>query len=234
MRNIIIPTLNEGNNIGDLIDTIHSVMGDSDLSIIVVDDDSSDGTQEIVRERASKSRSVRLIVRHNQRGLSGAVRLGAQHVTSGPVVVMDADFSHHPRYLPAIFSGLEKGYDIIVGSRYIPGGRVIGWTGSRVIISRIATLIGNTLLRIKMRDSMSGFVGCRDASMLMNGIQYADYKFLLELLVKYRGIRVLEVPIEFRNRTRGASKLGHGTILRYLYLVVRLLLWDMTHKKKQC
>ncbi len=230
MKNIIIPTYNEVENIGVLIDAIHSVMSESALSIIVVDDDSTDGTQDVVRDRASRSRSVRLFVRHNQRGLGSAVRFGASHVVSGPVVVMDADLSHHPEYLPTIFNGLENGYDIVVGSRYIPGGRVLGWPGSRIAISRIATSIGNTLLRIRVRDSMSGFVGCRDARMLQNGIRYADYKFLLELLVKYRGVRVLEIPIVFRNRCRGSSKLGHRTILRYLYLVMRLIIWSMMQR----
>ncbi len=223
MKTVIIPTLNEEENISKLISSIYHHLDVGDTTVIVVDDDSLDRTQEIIEAKSEEFRTLKLIVRKNEKGLSTAVRRGATEAPSGPVVTMDADFSHHPRFLPAMFSKLEEGYDIVVGSRYVQGGQIEGWPGSRIAVSKIATMLARVFLRVPVKDPMSGFVGVRAPHMLIDNIEYADYKFLIELLAKNRLAKVTEVPITFRDRMYGESKLGSTTILRYLFLVIRLL-----------
>jgi dolichol-phosphate mannosyltransferase len=223
MKTVIIPTLNEAENIGILIPLIIKHLGQDDVQIYIVDDNSSDGTHSVVRDLQSKYNGVKLFIRTKERGLSSAVRYGAEHVNDGPVVVMDADLSHHPRYLSSILEQLANGYDVVVGSRYIDGGGCEGWPGRRIAISRIATMIGRLLLRLRIRDPMSGFVGVKSKDILTDGFSDADYKFLVEILARHRNLRVTEVPIVFRDRTYGKSKLGAKTILLYLALVMRLV-----------
>ncbi|MCK4819978.1 glycosyltransferase, partial [bacterium] len=140
------------------------------------------------------------------------------------VVVMDADLSHHPRYLPMIFEKLDAGYDVVVGSRYTAKGGTEGWPGSRIAMSKIATMIGRLLLRIRIRDPMSGFVGVKLKDILVYGSVDANYKFLIETLARNRNLRATEVPIVFRDREYGESKLGAKTILLYLSLVLKLVI----------
>jgi dolichol-phosphate mannosyltransferase len=162
MRTIIIPTLNEEENIGRLIHSIFHHLGTKRVEIIVVDDNSSDQTQKIVRDLAKKSNSLSLIVRKGERGLGSAVRLGASRAKDGPAVVIDADISHHPR-----------------------GGEIVGWSGSRIAISKIATLLARLLFRVRVKDTMSGFVGVRSTRLLSTGFKYANYKFMLEMIARF-------------------------------------------------
>ncbi|MHA2265268.1 MAG: hypothetical protein ACXAEN_22995, partial [Candidatus Thorarchaeota archaeon] len=118
---------------------------------------------------------------------------------------------------------LEKGYDIVVGSRYVEGGEIVGWPGSRIAMSKIANLLARLLFRIRVRDTMSGFVGVKSTRLLSTGFKYANYKFMLEMIVTDRSLNVFEVPIVFQDRTRGASKLDGLTIARFLLLIMRLL-----------
>lgn len=192
--------------------------------MIVVDDASTDGTQKVVTNLGAKHPGVKLIVRTKERGLSSAVRRGAADVKDGYVAVMDADLSHDPRYLPLLFEKLDAGYDLAIGSRYVPGGATKGWPVKRVLVSKVATLLARILLSVKVKDPMTGFVACRSSALLSKGIEHADYKFLLEMIVKNRYLRVAEVPIIFRDRTKGKSKLAGGTIFLFLELVLRLFL----------
>ncbi len=223
LRTIIIPTLNEELNIGRLISGIYSSL-DEKVSVIVVDDASIDKTQDVVRDLGKKHPGVKLIVRTNEKGLSSAVRRGASNVEDGYVAVMDADLSHHPRYLPLLFEKLDEGYDLAIGSRYVPGGATKGWPIKRILVSKFATLLARILLSVKVKDPMTGYVACKSPSLLKKGIEHADYKFLLEMIVKNRHLRVAEVPIVFRDRTKGKSKLAGGTIFLFLALVIRLFL----------
>ena len=224
MKTVIIPTLNEEENIGNLIRLIIQNLGSDDVRVIVVDDNSKDGTHTVVRALQSEYKGVSLLIRTKERGLSSAIRHGAKHVTEGSVVVMDADLSHHPRYLPMIFEKLDAGYDVVVGSRYTAKGGTEGWPGSRIAMSKIATMIGRLLLRIRIRDPMSGFVGVKLKDILVYGSVDANYKFLIETLARNRNLRATEVPIVFRDREYGVSKLGAKTILLYLSLVLKLVI----------
>ena len=224
MKTVIIPTLNEAENIGILVPLIIKHLGQNDVQIFIVDDNSNDGTHSVVRNLQSKYQGVKLFIRTKERGLSSAIRYGAKHVIDGPIVVMDADLSHHPRYLNSILDQLANGYDVVVGSRYVDGGGCEGWPGQRIAMSKFATMIGRLLLRIKIHDPMSGFVGVKSKEILTDGFSNADYKFLVEILARHRNLRVIEVPIVFRDRTYGKSKLGARTILLYLALVMKLVI----------
>ncbi|MFW9975129.1 MAG: polyprenol monophosphomannose synthase [Candidatus Thorarchaeota archaeon] len=221
---MIIPTLNEEENIGMLINLIVKHMSSNDFEIIVVDDSSSDNTQGIVNQIRKANPSVRLIVRGYARGLGGAVRLAGSQAKDGPVIVMDADLSHHPKYLPQMFDLLAKGYDVVIGSRYARTGKVIGWPGSRIAISRIATNMARLVFRLPISDPMSGFVGFSSPDLLVHGFILGDFKFLLEILVRNWPLRVKEIPITFHERTRGRSKLGSSTIFHYLGLILSLII----------
>ncbi len=223
-RTVIIPTLNEEHNIEKIIRSIYSSLGVDGTSVIIVDDNSTDRTHEIVRDLMKKYQGLRLIIRTDERGLATAVRRGALEAGPGPVVVMDADLSHDPKYIPEMLSKITDGYDLVIGSRYINGGKIINWPGHRIAVSRVATWLARLLLRVHVKDPMSGFIACRSRDILIKSIEFADYKLLLEILVKNRHLRVTEVPITFRNRVRGKSKLDEVTIFLYLGLILRLFL----------
>jgi dolichol-phosphate mannosyltransferase len=223
MRTVIIPTLNEAENIKPLIHSIFNHLGKHNVRIIIVDDNSTDNTHTIVEQLMQEYEELSMIVRVHEKGLGSAVREGVSHVQSGPVVVMDADFSHHPRFLPQIFERLDEGYDVVVGSRHTTGGAIVGWTGIRIAISLIATRLVAILFRVNTTDPMSGLVGCKSPHLLATGFQGEGFKFLLEILVRNPRLKITDVPIVFRDRTRGSSKLGSGTIIQFLALVVGLL-----------
>ena len=223
MRTVIVPTLNEEDNIERLVRSIFRVLGTGDTHVLIVDDDSTDRTHEVVSELCNEFPGLHMIVRKGERGLGSAVRLGASHYGQSQVVVMDADLSHNPKYLSSMFDKLEQGFDVVVGSRYVPKGDIVGWPGSRIAISKVATAMARAVFRIPVSDPMSGFVGCRSGRLLEEGFDHADFKFLLEMLVKNRSLRVAEVPIVFHDRAKGTSKLGAITIALYIGLVLRLL-----------
>jgi len=228
MKTVIVPTLNEEENIGCLIRLIYEHMGQEEVSVVVVDDESTDKTREVVRGLRSEY-NVRLLVRRGCRGLASAVRFAARVAGNGPVAVMDADLSHDPRYLPLLFEKIEEGYDVAIGSRYLDGNKVTAWPGHRVMLSKSANTIATALLGIRVTDPMSGFVALKSGDILVNGIRRSDYKFLLEILATDEKLRVAEVPIEFRDRKYGKSKLTRSTALKYLNQV----LWHFVSRERR-
>ena len=223
MKTVIIPTLNEVENIAKLIHSIYTYNSPQDLHIIVVDDNSKDGTQASVEQIMHEYPNLQLIVRRGEKGLSKAVKEGASCVPSGYVTVMDADFSHHPSFISRLFARLDIGYDIAIGSRYTSGGKIIGWPVSRIIVSKVATMIARILFQLSIKDPMSGFVALSSPSLLVEHIQYADYKFLLEIITSNRSLSLTEVPVIFKDRLEGQSKLGGKGIMNYLKLLVQLV-----------
>ncbi|UCH04318.1 MAG: glycosyltransferase [Candidatus Thorarchaeota archaeon] len=219
MKSVIIPTLNEEENIGRLIRLIYEHV-ESEVSVVVVDDESTDGTREVVRNLESEY-NVKLLLRRGRRGLASAVRYAAETTGNGSVAVMDADLSHHPKYLPLLFEKIEEGYDVAVGSRYTAGNRIKGWPGHRVALSKGAGIIASALLGVRVTDPMSGFVALKSSEILVGGIRHSDCKFLLEILATDESLRVAEVPIDFQNRKYGKSKLTVSTTLRYINQVLR-------------
>lgn len=214
---IIIPTYNEAKNIMALVKGISKAYKNSE--IIVVDDNSPDRTWEVAKGLGRKF-NVKVIRRVNERGLGSAVIEGFRHVKTRIIGVMDADLSHPPGKIPELVAALSDA-DIAVGSRLVNGGGVEDWPWYRKIISVIATLMARPLTRVK--DPMSGFFFFDRKIIKDCKLDTKGYKILLEILVKARYGKVVEVPYIFRNRKVGESKINMKEYFRYLKSVICLM-----------
>jgi len=223
---LVIPTLNEAGNIGGLLTHVRSVLDPVGIcyEILVVDDDSRDGTGDLVTAIANQDPRVRLLVRIGQRGLSGAILHGWQNTDATILGVMDADLQHPPELLPQLVSGIRKGNDLVIGSRYTPGGEVGKWNPVRKLLSTAAVWVTWPLQKPKLRakDPMSGFFLVRRACLDQVPFQQSGFKLLLEVLVRGRIRSIEEVPFAFGSRYRGASKAGFKVGWDYARLLVRL------------
>ena len=223
---LVIPTLCEADNIGGLLDHVRSVLDPVGISyeILVVDDDSQDGTGEVVSAIARKDARVHLLVRKGQRGLSGAVLYGWQNTDAGILGVMDADLQHPPELLPKLLAAIRNGSDIAIGSRYTPGGELGAWNPFRKLLSAAAVWVTWPIQRagIRAKDPMTGFFLVRRSCIDGITFQRFGFKLLLEVLVRGRISSVAEVPFAFGSRYRGASKAGFRVGWDYARLLARL------------
>ncbi len=223
---LVIPTLCEAENIARVLGMARAALDPLaiDYEIIVVDDDSRDGTGDVVSRIAGEDERVRLIVRKGERGLSGAV-LDGWRATDAPVLgVMDADLQHPPELLPELYAAIADGRDLAIGSRYTPGGELGGWNPLRKLLSAAAVWATWPLQRRRLRakDPMSGFFLVRRAAVDRIEFQRAGFKLLLEVLVRARLASVEEVPFVFGSRYRGASKANFKVAWDYGKLLARL------------
>jgi dolichol-phosphate mannosyltransferase len=213
---IVIPTLNEGDNIDPLLTRLFAVVDNGDtMEVLVIDDSSSDDT--VARARAwSGGYPVRVIQRNGPPDLSAAVLEGAARSRGRWVVVMDADGSHPPDAIPRLLRPLREGsHDIAIGSRRAPGGATIGWPWHRHLASGVATLLAWPFTEV--HDPMAGFFATRRDRLLALPGHAAGYKILLEMLVQGGDeVRTHEVPITFEDRQHGHSKLGLAQQMTYL------------------
>jgi dolichol-phosphate mannosyltransferase len=223
---IVIPTLCEAENIGGLLNRVRSALDPSSIpyEILVVDDDSSDGTADVVSSIASQDPRVRLLVRKGQRGLSGAILHGWQHTDAAILGVMDADLQHPPELLPKMISAMERGRDLTIGSRYTPGGELGSWNPVRKLLSTAAVWATWPLQqkRLRAKDPMSGFFMVRRHCLEQIPFQKSGFKLLLEILVRARIGSVEEIPFVFGCRYRGASKANFRVAYDYALLLARL------------
>ncbi len=226
LLSIIVPTYNERENLPILVERIDKALrGKYSYEIIVVDDNSPDKTWEVALDLSNKGYPVILVKRPGKLGLGTAVLDGVKRARGKYIVVMDADLQHPPEVLPKLLeTALEENADIVVASRYTRGGGVEGWSTIRKIISRGATLIAKLLLpqaRLTS-DPMSGFFLFRRE--IIEGVELnpLGYKILLEILVKSKYSKVVDVPYIFHRRLKGESKLGTGEMWRYIKHVLRL------------
>ncbi|MGY6630752.1 MAG: glycosyltransferase family 39 protein [Wenzhouxiangella sp.] len=213
---IVVPTLNEADNIEPLLDAIAGhCPRQLPVEVIVVDDGSTDGTAERA-EQWQGTIDVRVIRRQGPPDLSGSVLDGARAARGQWVVVMDADGSHPAEALPALTGPLIAGEaDVTVGSRHVPGGQTRGWPWHRHLTSRVATLLAWPFTEV--RDPMAGFFATEKSRLLALPAHTAGYKILLEMLVQGGdAVQTVEVPIRFEDRQAGQSKLGLSQQLTYL------------------
>jgi dolichol-phosphate mannosyltransferase len=224
---IIIPTRNERDNIAPLLAAIRKALDGAEFEVLVVDDASSDGTGMKVNEDASHHPNVRLVPRNGKMGLSSAVLEGAARSAGDIVVMMDADFSHDPKFLPLLVKQVQSGSDVVIGSRYVNGAQDQGWPFHRRVGSVVFTRFARAVFRIRAHDPLSGFVAFRREVLerLPTRFSARGFKLLLEVLVTQPSLRVSEVPITFVDRTRGTSKLGLGEVCEFGILCYYLLRW---------
>jgi len=213
---LVIPTLNEADNIEPLVARLAQCQPKLD-EIIFVDDGSTDGTRERIRSLNANA-SVRLIERETPAlGLSGAVIAGARAAAGDWLVVMDADLSHPPEKIAELLRPLLEGRaDIVIGSRYVEGGSTPGWPLWRKILSRSAAGLAYPLTGV--HDSMCGFFALPRKLLLELTPAATGFKIAFEALVQGgRNLRVLEIPIAFRDRTRGVSKMSFGVAVVFAF-----------------
>lgn len=225
---VVIPTHNERDNISALITAVASALEGISWEIIFVDDDSTDGTVDAVREHAYSDDRIRLIVRIGRRGLASACVEGMLASSSPYLAVMDADLQHDETLLPKMFQAITSGeYDIVIGSRYMQGGSSGELAPSRTKISRVANALGRLLLKTNITDPMSGFFLLRSEYIQQNvrKLYGGGFKILMDLLIAGSGqARILELPYVMRSRKFGESKLDALVTLEYLTLILDRLI----------
>lgn len=246
---IIVPTYREAENLRPLVTRITAAMHAAGLDheIIIVDDDSRDGTEDICAELAdpgsafygnhpvrppSSTLPLRLIIRRGERGLSTAVLHGFSLARGEILVCMDADLSHPPESIPRLVSALgEPNADFVIGSRYVPGARTDEhWGILRWLNSKLATLLARPFTTA--RDPMAGFFALyRTTFASAAPLDPIGYKIGLELIVKCRCHRVMEIPITFADRRAGRSKLSLREQLNYLRHLLRLARFKLTDRR---
>jgi dolichol-phosphate mannosyltransferase len=227
---IIIPTFNEEANIRNIIMAVDAVFHEHSLhgQILVVDDNSSDGTISIVNELKRIKDNVEILIREQDHGLSQSVADGFSHASSDVFIVIDADFSHPPVLIPRLYDEILKGHDIVIGSRYMEGGGIKKWPLKRRIISIGATFLGR-LLFPDITDPVSGFFAVRKAVVTAAPLKPRGYKILLEVLGKGTWEKDKEVPFEFVDREIGSSKLKIRTVIEYAQQVTDIALYSFVN-----
>ena len=226
---IIIPTFNERENIVSLVQKILTLP--DEFEVLVVDDNSPDGTAAAVQENFQKSPRVHLLLRERKMGLGTAYSAGFRHAIEkgyGNAMTMDADFSHNPDHIPQIFAALGSN-DMVIGSRYVPGGRTVNWGVMRKIISRFANLLAHSFLSMKPADCTSGFRLYRAETLKaldFESVVANGYSYLVEILFRAgrNHLRICEVPITFEDRRIGKSKISRKEIINAIRTIIRLRL----------
>ncbi len=224
---VIVPTYNEKENIEILLADLLALP--VNLSVIVVDDSSPDGTGQLADRWAAQTDRVQVIHRASKLGLGTAYIAGFQRALSigfDRIMTMDADFSHHPKYIPAIIE-LSRECDMVIGSRYVKGGGTLNCPWKRRMLSRGANAFAKFMLSLRARDCTAGFRCYRREvleSIDLDSIFSNGYSFLIEMIyyVQRLGWKIGEVPIVFEDRQRGKSKISQNEVSRALQTVLRL------------
>ena len=226
---LILPTYNEAENIGPMIRAAREQLRDGD-TILVVDDNSPDGTGAIADDLAQEIAGIEVLHRPGKQGLGRAYLAGFAHaLASGAdyVLEMDSDFSHDPHDIPRLIQTAEQGADLVLGSRYVPGGSVTDWGLLRKLVSRGGSWYARVVLGVKVRDLTGGFK-CFRRSVLealdLNSVHADGYGFQIELTYRTikAGFRVVEIPIVFRDRRVGESKMNARIALEAVWKVPAL------------
>ena len=223
---LVIPTRHEAGNILSLLDRIRAALDPIEIGyeLLIVDDDSRDGIVERVLSAAQADPRIRLLIRHDERGLSGAILHGWQHSDAEILGVIDADFQHPPELLPELLAAIGEGRDLAIASRYAQGANLGGWHPARRIISSAAVLATRPLQgkNLRARDPLSGFFLVRRRCLEDVPFRRTGFKLLLEILVRGRVSSLQEIPFTFGRRHAGQSKAGIKVALDYFSLIARL------------
>jgi len=226
---VVVPTYDEAENIVPLLEAIRSAAPDVD--VLVVDDSSPDGTGKIAEETALRLGQIDVLHRAAKGGLGRAYRAGFELGLSrgyDAFVEIDADFSHDPAALPALLAAAER-YEVVIGSRYVPGGAIPSWKLARLAISRFGNLYASVLLGLRVTDSTAGYRVYRRSAlekMDYSTVEAEGYAFQIEMTYRARnaGASITEVPITFVDRTQGTSKMSSAIVIEALWLVT---LWAL-------
>jgi glycosyltransferase involved in cell wall biosynthesis len=232
---VVMPTYNEAESVVGVIDQV--LAADPRVDVLIVDDGSPDGTARLVAERAAGEPRVRLLERSAKRGLGAAYRAGfAWGLQRGyeALVEMDADLSHPPERLPALLDGLA-GTDLVIGSRYVPGGRTVNWSRLREAISRGGNAYVRLALGVPVHDCTAGYRAYRRQvleALPVSAVQSNGYCFQVEMVHRtwQEGFRVVEVPIAFTERATGVSKMSKQIVAEALW---RVTVWALTGGRRR-
>jgi dolichol-phosphate mannosyltransferase len=227
---VILPTYRESQNIENLIAEIENLP--LNVSILVIDDSSPDKTAEIVKDLQKKYANLLLCVRPKKCGLGTAITdgfkifLAFQNVPKF-IVTMDADYSHDPKAILQLLSGMQSNCGIVIGSRYCRGGKTAGWPNTRKIISRAANIVAKSVVGMKLHDCTSGF-RCYSTNFLkaaISSLHCQTYEIQIETVKQalLKGFDIAEIPIVFVNRKRGKSKLTLTEIQSYISYVLKTM-----------
>jgi dolichol-phosphate mannosyltransferase len=220
-----LATYNERDNLAPLVREVRATVPDAD--VLVLDDNSPDGTGRLADELAAADPHLHVVHRPGKLGLGTAILASMRYAMEHDydlLVTMDADFSHHPRYLPALLAGMKK-HDVMIGSRYVPGGGTENWPLSRLLISASVNLLVRFLMRLPARDCSGGFRCYRVRKLRqarLDRLLSHGYSFQQEVLYRCRraGARIGETPIVFENRRAGASKVNTTEAVRSLAVIL--------------
>jgi dolichol-phosphate mannosyltransferase len=227
---VILPTYNERENLPAIVPAIHAVLPEARL--LIIDDASPDGTGELADSLAAHDARVTVMHRAGKLGLGTAYLAGFRHAIATRadfVFEMDSDFSHEPRSLPDLLTAARAGADLVIGSRYVPGGATLNWGVGRKILSRGGSLYARTVLGIGVRDLTSGFKCFRRQTLEridLDRVRSEGYSFQIEMTYRVirGGMRVVEVPITFADRRVGKSKMSRKIFLEAVGMVWTLRL----------
>jgi dolichol-phosphate mannosyltransferase len=234
---VVLPTYNERDNVGTVLPALRRHVPAAD--ILVVDDNSPDGTAAAVEELAAELGQIKLLRRPGKQGLGSAYREGfALALDEGydVIVSMDVDMSHDPAVLPELLALIDAGADAVIGSRYVPGGATVDWPLHRRLLSRWGNRYTSFVLGLQVRDCTSGYRAYRATALRRiapHTTTAEGYAFLTELVRRLvrGGFRVMETPIVFRDRRFGDSKMSGRIILESMLLVTRWGLRDLVARR---
>jgi dolichol-phosphate mannosyltransferase len=224
---VSLATYNERDNLAPLLAEIHKAVPAAEL--LVIDDNSPDGTGRLADELAASNSRLHVLHRPGKLGLGTAILAGMRYALDHDYdlfINMDADFSHHPRYLPALLAGMDR-HDVMIGSRYVPGGGSENWPLSRQLMSRSINFLVSLLMRIPARDCSGGYRCYRVAKLRqarLDRVRSRGYSFQQEVLYRCRqaGCRIGETPIIFENRRAGKSKVDAREAVRSIAMIFRI------------
>lgn len=227
---IVIPTYEEAGNIAVVLPRVRAAAPDAE--VVVIDDASPDGTADLAEKLGAELGNVTVVRRTGPRGFGAAVREGFRWALERDydvVVGMDADLSHDPAALPSLLKAVEDGADLVVGSRYVPGGAIPKWPAHRRALSRFGNQYATTLLRLPLSDATSGYRAYRASALRavdLDRVRANGYGFLVEMAyrVTRNGGRLAEVPIVFVDRERDGSKMSGRIVAEAMTLVT---LWGV-------